>query len=290
MPGLVAQAQFLFQRLVALEELGGDVAGLHVMLSGLVLHQMGDGVQGRMGLAVADVQLRGHGLVLRRLHGPAHQLVDALALSGADSDHRHAQPLFQPGQINGISVAAHLVHHIEGHHHRPSQLQKLQCQIKVPLQIGGVHNVDDHVRLIPDDEIPGDDLLHGVGAEGIDARQVHDGHVAVLIRNRLALLLLPAHPPGEAHMGLSAVVMVQHGAGLLLHRYAGPVAHVLVGAGQLIEKSGLSAVLVACQSKGVLHEKISPFPFGILKRINSVSKMEVQQCLLHLHFFSKLLL
>ena len=156
-------------------------------------------------------------------------------------------------------MTAHLVHHIQGHHHRPAQLQQLQRQVQVPFQIGGVHNVNDHIRLIPDDEISGDDLLHGIRTEGINARQIDDGHVAVLIGHRLALLLLPAHPPGKAHVGLLAVVMVQHGAGLLLHRHAGPVAHMLVGAGQLIEKSRLAAVLVARQRESILHEETSPF-------------------------------
>ena len=230
-----------------------------MMLPRFVLHQMGNGVQRRMGLAVADVQLRGHGLVFRRLHSPAHQFVDALALPGADSHHRHAQSLFQPGQINGISACAQRVHHVQRQHDRHAQLQQLQRQVQIAFQIGGVHNVDDHVRLIPDDEIPGDDLLHGIGAEGIDAGQVYDGHVAVLIGHRLALLLLPAHPPGKAHVGLLAVVMVQHGASFLLHRHAGPVAHVLIGAGQLIEKGRLAAVLVARQRESILHEETSPF-------------------------------
>ena len=77
------------------------------------------------------------------------------------------------------------------------------------------------VGLLVEDEVPGDDLLLGVGPEGVDARQVH--HRAVLL------------PPDLT--------------GLLVHRDAGEVAHVLVGAGEGVEEGGLAAVLIAGQCK-----------------------------------------
>ena len=45
---------------------------------------------------------------------------------------------------------------------------------------------------------------------------------------------------------------------LLFHRDAGPVAHVLVGAGQGIEQGGLTAVRVARQRDLNGHEKVPP--------------------------------
>ena len=43
--------------------------------------------------------------------------------------------------------------------------------------------------------------------------------------------------------------MTAYLAGLLIHRHAGEIAHVLVGAGQGVEQRGLAAVLIARQCK-----------------------------------------
>ena len=77
------------------------------------------------------------------------------------------------------------------------------------------------VGLLIEDEIPGDDLLRRIGADGVDARQVH--HLAVPL------------PPDVA--------------GLLVHRDAGKVAHMLIGAGELVEEGGFAAVLIAGQGE-----------------------------------------
>ena len=133
--------------------------------------------------------------------------------------------------IDGIPTAPYFIHHVEGHHNGTTKLQKLQRQVQVALQVGGIHDVDDHIGLIFHNIVSGDDLLHGIGAEAVDAGQIHNGHVAVFVGHRFAFVLLFLHMAGQANVGLLAVVVVQHSAGFLLHRYAGPVANVLVGAG-----------------------------------------------------------
>ena len=101
-------------------------------------------------------------------------------------------------------------------------LQQLHGQVEVALDVGGVHDVDDGLWLLPQHEIPADQLLAGIGRHGVDAGQIGDGGV------RLAA----------------------DGAVLAVHRHAGEVAHVLVRASQLVEQRGLAAVLVAHQRKG----------------------------------------
>ena len=224
-----------------------------------LLHQMLDRVQRLVRRPGADIQLRRETVVLRRIHRAAHQLVQALALARADRHHRHAQPLLHGRQVDDVAVAAHLVHHVEGYHHRPPQLEQLKGQVEVAFKVGGVHDVDDHVGLLPDDEVAADDFLHRIGAEGIDARQIHDGHVRILIRHRLPVFVRAPEAPRQAQVGLLAVMMVQHRAGLFFDRHAGPVAHVLAAAGELVEEGGFAAVLVTGQGKGVLHEKVALF-------------------------------
>ena len=54
--------------------------------------------------------------------------------------------------------------------HGGVQLHELHGQVEVALDVGGIHDVDDAGGLFADDELPGDDLLAGVGRHGVDAR------------------------------------------------------------------------------------------------------------------------
>ena len=121
--------------------------------------------------------------------------------------------------INVVAAGSHLIHHVEGNDHGDSQFHQLEGKIQVPLNIGGIHNVDNSLGMLLQDKIPGDNLLRCIGRKGVNAGQVHQGDVLVV--EDLPLFFL--------------------------HRYAGEVAHVLVAAGQGIKQGGLAAVLVACK-------------------------------------------
>ena len=153
-----------------------------------------------------------------------HQLCHALVFGGDDGDHRDAQQLFHAVDVDGAAVAPDLVHHVQGQDHGHVQLQQLHGQVEVALDVGGVHDVDDPCGMLVENELPGDDLLVGVGGEGIDAGQVGDQ----------GLLVAPDAPA------------------LLVYGDAGEVAHMLVGPGELVEQGGFAAVLVAGQGEGQL--------------------------------------
>ena len=123
----------------------------------------------------------------------------------------------------------HLVHEVQGNDHGPLQLQQLGGQIEVSLDVGGINDVDDGVGPLTHDKVPCHDLLHGVGGERVNSGQVHHGD---------------GFP---VHLGLAL---------LLLYRYAGPVAHILIGTGEGVEQGGLAAV-------GVTHQGQLHFP-GIM--------------------------
>ena len=155
----------------------------------------------------AEVVHRRIGPGARGVHGGADQLLHALVFHGGDGHHRDAQSLGHGLDVDGTAAAGHLVHHVQRQHHGDAHLHQLQREVEVALDVGGVHDVDDAVGLLVQDEIPGDDLLRRIGPDGVNARQVH---------NR-------------------AVLLAPDGAGLLVHGDAGEVAHVLVGAGELVE-------------------------------------------------------
>ena len=96
------------------------------------------------------------------------------------------------------------------------------------------------------DKIPGDHFFHCIGAQGINAGQVHDLHIGILRR------VFPAAEKGRAEMGAVAMVMMDQRARLLFYRHPRPIAHMLIGAGEPVEKRGFSAVLVARQGKYVM--------------------------------------
>ena len=215
-----SRASRLDDVLVPLDELGGGEAdrdaGLFRVVLDLVDHRVDAAVDRAGG---AEVVHRGVHLVPGGLDGDLHQLVHALVLHGGDGHHRDAQGLGEPLDVDGAAAGGDLVHHVQGQHHGDPHLHQLEGQVQIPLDIGGVHDVDEAVRLLVQDEVPGDDLLRRIGPDGVDARQIHH----------------------------RAVLLAPDGAGLLIHRHAGEVAHVLVGAGELVEQCGLAAVLIAGQ-------------------------------------------
>ncbi len=125
----------------------------------------------------------------------------------------YPESLRQLFSIDVVAIFLHLVHEVQGDNHGPLQLQKLDSQIQISLKIGGIYNIDNHIRAIIYNIISGDDFLHGIGGKGIYTRQVHNRD------------------------GLSVQFS---GAFLFLHGHARPVPHILVGAGKGIEKSGFT--------------------------------------------------
>ena len=123
--------------------------------------------------------------------------------------------------MDGAAVAPHLVHHVQRQHHGHIQFHQLHGQVEVALDVGGIYDVDDAGGFLPNDELPGHDLLTAVRGHGVDARQVGD---------------------------LSAGVILDLTA-FAVHGHTGKVAYMLVGTSELVEQGGLAAVLVASQGK-----------------------------------------
>ena len=208
----------------ALLLLGQGVDGGLLNVGNGVLHGAGEGVHGD-----------GLGLALGGLH-------HAVALQSGDLHDLAAQLAGQLLDVDLVAVLADHVHHVHGDDHGNAQLRQLGGQVQVALQVGAVDDVQDGVGALADQVIPGHHLLQGVGGQGVDARQVHDDHVIVLLQ--LALLLL--------------------------HGDAGPVAHELVGAGEGVEQGGFAAVRVARQGNfDLLIHMILVSPFRELIPLRS---------------------
>ena len=218
---ILAQVQQLVEILLALNELGGaepagDPRPLGVVFND-VAHRMDAPVNGAVG---AEVLHLGLDAAAGGIQQGVHQLGDTLVLGGADGNHRNTQGLRHLLDIHAAAVAPQLVHHVQGDDHGHLQAHELQGQVQVPFNIGGIHNVEDGIGLGFQDKVPGDNFFLGIGTDGVNAGQVH-----------------------------YLVVGALDGTGFLIHSDTGEIAHMLVGAGEGIEKCGLSTVLIACQRK-----------------------------------------
>ena len=165
-----AQFDFLPNLLVPLEEFYGvpsQVVRGHLVFNGFL--DVCDGV-----LHAAGIHMRGvaHGSLLCHFDRLIDQLVAAVSLESTDRNDWTAQLFAQLRDVDAVSVFVHDVHHVQRDDGRNVQFQKLCGQVQVPLQVGGIDDVDDGIRSFAHQILPGYHFLHGVWGKGINSRKV----------------------------------------------------------------------------------------------------------------------
>ena len=240
---ILIQVQLSEDQGIALDQLAGGKADRKSHARGVILDQVNDGVNAAVHRAAvivcaAEILTARPFLMSCQMHCVMDQLVHALILCRGDGDHRNPQLCLHPVDVDGTAVSGHLVHHVQGHHHGNIDLQKLHCEVEIAFDVGGVDDVDNGFGLFVQDEVPGNQFLTGVGGHGVDPGKVRD----------------------------QGVRMSPDRAVLPVHGDAGKVSHVLIGAGELVEESGLSAVLVSHQGEGQQGPVRQPFSVvGIIR-------------------------
>ena len=224
---VLIEVELLENHMVALSQLAGRKSKRDLRPSGMVVNEMHNAMEAAVHgavviLRVTKVRPAGALLILGHMDGVLHQLFNALVLEGGNGDDRNAQHLLHLVDTDGTAVFPHLIHHIERQHHGDAQLHELHGEVEIAFDVGGVHNIDDALRFFIQQKCPGHQLFAGVGRHGVNAGQVGD----------------------------QGVLLAADGAVLAVNSDAGEVTHVLIGAGELVEKRGLAAVLITCQGKG----------------------------------------
>ena len=159
------QVKRLGYQLVALNQLGRRKTHRNMRRRGMVLDKVGDAVNAAMQRAAvwtigrAEVQATGALAEPRHVQGMIHQLADALVAGSANGDNRHAQQALEQVDVHGAAVGRHLVHHVERDDHGAVELHKLQRQVQVAFDVGGVDDIDDGVGGFVQDELAADDLF-----------------------------------------------------------------------------------------------------------------------------------
>ena len=97
--------------------------------------------------------------LLRLGNGKFRRRLGALALQGRYFHHWTSKRLRELRRVDLVAVLLHDVHHVHRHDHRQPQLQQLRGQVEIALQIGAVHDVEDHVRRLGNEVVPRHDLL-----------------------------------------------------------------------------------------------------------------------------------
>ncbi len=149
------------------------------------------------------------------------QCGDATVLDRYRRHHRHAEQSLKFTVIQNVSLFFQLVVHIQGNHHLKVHVDELGGQEEVPFQVGRIHNIQYHVRLVVDYGMADIFFLRAVSGNGIGSREVYQR---------------------------DAVTLVVHLAPYGIHGYPAVVAHPLVASAGAVEQAGLSAVRVSYQS------------------------------------------
>ena len=202
-PLIQIQLQGIHNPLVALHDFGSRKAHRDACLGGMVLNQVHNAMQAAMqctaaAFRIAEIHAPRRFLIMSHMEGMLHQLLDAFTPDSGNRHYGNAQNGLHSVNIHGTAVAGQLIHHVQCQHHGTVQLNKLQGKIQVALNIGGIHNIDDTCRLLPQDKLPGDNLLLGVRGHGINSRQIRNP--GQLVPPDAAAFLVHRHPRKIAHM------------------------------------------------------------------------------------------
>ena len=164
---------------------------------------------------------------------PFLQLCQPLAAPGGDANHRNAQALFQPGQVDGDMPLFRLVQEVDTEQGFGTGLQHLHDQQQSTFQTGGITDHYRRIRFGKTEKVPCHSLFGTPGTERIGAGQI-----------------------GKQN-GLAAADSCADGAG---YGFSCPVPGVLVQPGEGVEHGGLSHI--GHSGKG--NDRV--FPLGQLRR------------------------
>ena len=224
---VLSQIESRSHEFVAFNQLACGKTDWYVSSLSVILDEMHDGVKATMDcstmfLRTAKVLSSRPFMITGHMDGMPHNLVHALVFHGADGNDRNAENPFHSVDTNGSTITLHLVHHIESQHHRYVELHQLHGQIEVAFDVRGINDIDDPARITFQDEATTDDLFARVRTEAVNARKI--GHDGIRMAFDNAVFSVDCHTR--------------------------KVADMLLATRQLIEKSRLSTVLIADESKG----------------------------------------
>ena len=147
------QPELIQYEVVALRELRRCEPHRDPCLFCMVVDQVHDSVQAAvyrsaMILRVTEVLPSRLFLILCHMQCMLDQLSDTLIFRCGDRDDRDAEQLLHLIDEHGAAIVAHLIHHVQGEHHRHIELHQLHRQIQVSLNIRRIDDIDNALRVL----------------------------------------------------------------------------------------------------------------------------------------------
>ena len=224
---ILVKLQFFKDQLIPLCKLGCCKAYRNPGFLCMVFDQMHNGVKASVNsssviIRITKVYFFRLFLIFCHMKSMGYQLVNSLIFCCGNRNYRDSKHFLHPVDNDRTTVFPDLIHHIQGKNHGNIQLHQLHGKIKVPLNICGIHNINNTSWMLIQYKIPCYDFFAGIRRHGINSRKICYQGIAFSTDRSV----------------------------LSVHSNTWEISHMLAGAGKLIKQSCLSAVLVSCQCKG----------------------------------------
>ena len=116
-------------------------------------------------------------LILINLDNLVKKIIDALTCSADSRDNRHSEKIAKLLYIQFVSLEGQLIVHIQSHDHSKVHIDELGGKVEISLQIGCVHDIDDHIRSVFHEILPHIQFFRTIGRQRICPRKVNDSEM-----------------------------------------------------------------------------------------------------------------
>ena len=206
---------------VALQKTHPQVTGTEVLVDGLVAFEsvLDSRKSPLKVLAEFDMDVSDNRILsLIYLDNGVKQFFYALSGTADSGNDRNTDHIPQSLIIKHCAGIPQFIVHIQGNDHRVVHVDQFCRQVEVALQVGGVHDIDNHIRIVVFQIGPDIPFLGGIGRKGVGSRQVYDIERIASMHERSRLGI-----DGDSRI----------------------IAYVFFGAGSHIEQRGFSAIGIA---------------------------------------------
>ena len=93
-------------------------------------------------------------LILIDLYNLVKKIIYSLSCSADSGNNRHSKEIAKLLYIQFVSLSCQLIVHIQSHDHTKVHIYELSGQVKISLQIGCVHDIDDYIRSVFHEILP----------------------------------------------------------------------------------------------------------------------------------------
>ena len=100
------------------------------------------------------------------------QSENPLPLMRYGRNHTNTQKLTQQIRIKLVLLLKQIIVHIQCQHNGDIHIDELRSEVKISLQVVGIHNIHNHIGFLIENVFPHVTLLTGVIRKGVGSRQI----------------------------------------------------------------------------------------------------------------------